>query len=154
MDRIVAMNSNSYHGFSLEDAIEGTARAGFRYMELTATKGWTEHVFPDQPLRRLLRVRDMLRDHDLTPFAMSGHTNLTDPARSRDFRDNIRLAQLFGCRYIVSSIGEAHIRDGHEADLDETVRCIEAFVPDLRAADMMLVLETHGKDHGTGVRLA
>ena len=154
MEQIIAINSNTYHGFSVEEAIRGIADAGFRYIELTATKGWTEHVFPDQPLRRLLRVQDMLADAGLNPVAMSGHTNLTDPDRAGDFRDNIRLADFFGCRYIVSSIGEAHIQDRHSADADETARCIAAFLPELQARDMTLVLETHGKEHGTGRALA
>ena len=46
MGRIIAVNSNCYHGYSIEQAIDGIAAAGFRYIELTATKGWTEHVFP------------------------------------------------------------------------------------------------------------
>ena len=150
MSRIVAINSNTYHGFPLEDAIRGIADAGFRYIELTATKGWTEHVFPDQPLRRLLRVQDMLADAGLVPFAMSGHTNLMDPERAVDFLDNIRLADFFGCRYIVSSIGEAHLKDRCSAGAEETARAIAAFVPELEARDMTLVLETHGKEHGTG----
>ena len=154
MSRIIAMNSNTYHGYSLEEAIRGIADAGFRYIELTATKGWTEHVYPDQPMRRLLRVQDMLKDAGLTPFAMSGHTNLTDPERMRDFRDNIRLAGFFGCRYIVSSVGEAHLKDRHSAGADETARCIAGYIPELEARDMILVLETHGKDHGTGKALA
>lgn len=154
MKRIIAINSNTYHGFPVEDSIRGIAEAGFHYIELTATMGWTEHVFPDQPFRRLLRVQDMLREAGLVPFAMSGHTNLTDPARTQDFRDNIRLAEFFGCRYIVSSIGEAHLKDHHRADAEETARCVAQFVPDLEARDMMLVLEVHGKDHGTGVILS
>ena len=94
MNRIIAMNSNTYHGFSLEEAVRGIADAGFRYIELTATKGWTEHVYPDQPMRKLMRAQDMLADAKLVPFAMSGHTNLTDPERAGDFLDNIRLASF------------------------------------------------------------
>ena len=153
MKRIIAINSNTYHGFSIEEAIAGIADAGFHYIELTCTKGWTEHVYPDQPMRRLLRVQDMLSDAGLIPFSMSGHTNLTDPERTRDFLDNIRLADFFGCRYIVSSIGEAHLKDQHQADADETARCIARLVPELQARDMTLVLETHGRDHGTGASL-
>ena len=48
MKRIIAVNSNCYHGYSIEEALRGIAEAGFHYVELTATKGWTEHVFPDQ----------------------------------------------------------------------------------------------------------
>ena len=154
MNRIIAMNSNSYHGFSLEEAVRGIADAGFRYIELTATKGWTEHVYPDQPIRQLMRAQDMLADAKLIPFAMSGHTNLTDPERMRDFLDNIRLAAFFGCEYIVSSIGEAHLKDRHTAGADETARCIARFVPELESHDLTLVLETHGKEHGTGRALA
>lgn len=40
---------------------------------------------------------------------MSGHCNLMDPERIPDFEKNIRLAAFFGCQYIVSSIGEAHL---------------------------------------------
>ena len=57
MKRIIAINSNTYHGFSIEEAIAGIADAGFHYIELTCTKGWTEHVYPDQPiLCRVLRA--------------------------------------------------------------------------------------------------
>lgn len=39
MKRIIAVNSNCYHGYSIEDAIDGIADSGFHYIELTATKG-------------------------------------------------------------------------------------------------------------------
>ena len=35
MKRIIAINSNTYHGFSIEEAIAGIADAGFHYIELT-----------------------------------------------------------------------------------------------------------------------
>ena len=60
--RIIAVNSNCYHGYSIEEAIAGIRRAGFHYIELTATKGWTEHVFPDMPFERLLAIQDELED--------------------------------------------------------------------------------------------
>ena len=54
MKRIIAVNSNCYHGYTIEEAIAGIREAGFHYIELTATKGWTEHVFPDMSFERLL----------------------------------------------------------------------------------------------------
>ena len=56
MKRILGINSNCYHGYSIEEAVKGAASAGFHYIELTATKGWTEHVFPDQSFHQLLKV--------------------------------------------------------------------------------------------------
>ena len=68
MKRIIGVNSNCYHGFSVEEAIDGIAAAGFRYIELTATKGWTEHVFPDQSFHRLWQVKERLEEQ----FQQSG----------------------------------------------------------------------------------
>ena len=152
--RIVAVNSNCYHGYSIEDAIAGIRAAGFHYIELTATKGWTEHVFPDMPFERLLAVQDELEKAELIPFAMSGHCNLMDTARIADFEKNIRLAAFFGCRYIVSSIGEAHLKDQATADNAQVAAHISALIPMLEKHGVTLVLETHGHDHGTGKALA
>ena len=152
--RIIAVNSNCYHGYSIEQAIEGIRRAGFHYIELTATKGWTEHVFPDMPFERLLDVKDELEAAQIRPFAMSGHCNLMDPERIPDFVKNIRLAAFFGCDYIVSSIGEAHLRDNAVADNETVAQSIRALLPHLERYGLTLVLETHGHDHGTGAALS
>lgn len=152
MNRIIAVNSNCYHGYSIEEAIAGIQAAGFHYIELTATKGWTEHVFPDQSFERLLQVQDLLEQAGLIPFAMSGHTNLMDTERIGDFVKNIRLAHFFGAKYIVSSVGEAHLEDKAVASNEVVARHIRELTPYLEKYDMVLVLETHG-DHGTGAIL-
>lgn len=64
MPRIIGVNSNCYHGYSIDEALEGIAAAGFHYVELTATKGWTEHVFPDQSFASLCHVQDKLKELD------------------------------------------------------------------------------------------
>lgn len=151
-NRIIAVNSNCYHGYPIEDAIKGIKAAGFKYIELTATKGWTEHVFPDQSFERLLHVQDLLNQSGLIPFSMSGHTNLMDTARLGDFVNNIRLAHFFGCDYIVSSIGEAHLEDQALASNQVVASHIKDLIPYLEKYNMKLVLEVHG-DHGTGMIL-
>lgn len=148
-NRIVAVNSNCYHGFPIEDAIEGIKKAGFHYIELTATKGWTEHVFPDQSFERLWEVKERLQDAGLVPFSLSGHCNLMDPERHGDFVNNIRLASFFGCDDIISSVGEAHLKDRAKASNKEAARMIRALVPELESRRLHLFLETHG-EHGSG----
>ena len=138
MERIIAVNSNCYHGYSIEEAIAGIKAAGFKYIELTATKGWTEHVFPDQSFERLLEVKDLLDEAGLIPFAMSGHTNLMDTQRIPDFVKNIRLAHFFGAKYIVSSIGEAHLKDNAVASNEVVAEHIKGFLPYLEKYDMIL----------------
>lgn len=149
MKRIIGVNTNCYHGYSVEDAIDGIQAAGFRYIELTATKGWTEHVFPDKSFSELLLIKNKLRKAGLTPFAMSGHCNLMDKERIQDFVMNIHLAAFYGCRYIVSSIGEAHFGDNSVVSNREAAQNMKALIPYLKEYNMKLVLETHG-EHGTG----
>ena len=67
MKRIIAVNSNCYHGYTIEEAVAGIRKAGFRYIELTATKSWTEHVFPDMPFERLLAIQDPVSYTHLPP---------------------------------------------------------------------------------------
>lgn len=148
-ERIIGVNSNCYHGYSIEEALEGIAAAGFRYVELTATKGWTEHVFPSQSFERLCAVKDQMQALGLTAFSMSGHCNLMDPQRLPDFVMNMRLAHFFGCEYIVSSIGEAHLKDNAKAGNELLAQNIRSLVPALRQYGLTLVLELHG-EHATG----
>ncbi len=149
MKRIIAVNSNGYHGYTIEEAIDGISAAGFHYIELTATKGWTEHVFPTMSFAYLYTVKDRLKQAGLVPFSMSGHCNLMDQERIGDFLANIRLAAFFGCNYIVSSIGEAHLKDRAVASNEEVAKHICNLLPYLEEYGLTLVLETHG-EHSTG----
>lgn len=152
MKRIIAVNSNTYHDFSLAEAIKGIKAAGFNYIELTATKGWTEHVFPTMSLNKLYEIEDQLIEAGLTPISLSGHTNLMDNSRIDDFIANIRLAHFFGCKYIISSIGEAHLEDKAELSDQKTAENIKTLIPYLEEYKLILGLENHGK-HGTGKHL-
>lgn len=152
MKRIIGVNSNCYHGYSIEEALDGIARAGFHYVELTATRGWTEHVFPDQSFEHLVSVKERMKRLGLIPFAMSGHCNLMDRKRLKDFAMNIRLAAFFGCSYIVSSVGEAHLEDKETGSDDLVAEHIRTLLPILEAYKMTLVLESHG-DHALGAVL-
>lgn len=152
MKRIIAVNSNTYHGFSLTEAIAGIKEAGFEYIELTATKGWTEHVFPTMSFNELWKIKEQLRTAELTPISLSGHTNLMDKNRLPDFVANIRLAAFFESKYIISSIGEAHLEDKAEVSDEEVAEHIKDLLPYLEEYDLILGLENHGQ-HATGRHL-
>lgn len=150
--REIIVNSNCYHGYSLSAALDGLKAAGFSKVELTATKGWTEHVFPTMSFYELVAFERKLEKLGISAPALSGHTNLMDPERLEDFKANIELAGFFGCRFIVSSIGEAHLKDRAE-NTDEVVKeHLVSLLPLLEKHGLVLVLETHGQ-HGTARRI-
>ena len=55
-DRRIIVNSNCYHSYSVYDAVDGIAGCGFHAVELTATKGWTEHAAPSMSLHELAAI--------------------------------------------------------------------------------------------------
>ena len=152
MENIVAISLNSFHGFSVDQALEGAAGAGFRFVELCAVKGWTEDVMPDMERSELDHVRKKMADLNLIPIGLSGHCNLMDEQRLGDFRKNIALAADFGCKYIISSTGEAHFGKDEKIADDVLAENIKSLLPELRKAGLILGLEVHG-EYGTGASL-
>ncbi|HBR01885.1 MAG TPA: sugar phosphate isomerase/epimerase [Ruminiclostridium sp.] len=149
MKNIFAVNTNTYHGFTVDEALEGIAAAGFKYLELAAVRGWTEHTMPDMDEAELTRIQEKMKDLGLECAAVSGHCNLTDKDRLNDFRANMKLASRFGAKYIISSTGEAHFGKNEEFTDEVLIRNIKALVPDLEANDLILGIEIHG-EYGTG----
>ncbi len=152
MKNIVAVSTNTYHGFSVDEALEGIARAGFRYVELTAVRGWTEHIMPDHDEAQLKHVEDKLKELGLACIAVSGHCNLTDAERLNDFRANMALASRFGAKWIISSTGEAHFGKDEKFTDDVLIENIKALLPDLEKYGLKLGIEVHG-EYGTGEKL-
>ncbi len=152
MEPIIGVNTNCYHGCLIEEALESIHLAGFRYVELTATRRWTEHVYPNQSFSQLQKVKDLMETLNLTPFALSGHCNLMDPRRLDEFILNIKLAHFYGSSYIISSIGDAHdIEQGQDFESSEKqlIKNLHTLIPYLDRYELRLMLEVHG-DHGTG----
>lgn len=153
MKNAFAVSTNTYHGFSLDEALRGIAAAGFRYVELTAVRGWTEHAAADMPDERIFAIARQCKELGLKPIGLSGHCNLMDEARLADFQANIGLAAKFGCSHIVTSTGEAHF--GHDSGQAEDllIANINKVLPLCQLLGITMVLETHG-EYGTGASLA
>ncbi len=153
MKDIIAVSTNTYHGFSVDQALEGIAAAGFKYVELTAVRGWTEHIMPDMPEEELDRIHQKMHSLGLSCAALSGHCNLTDKSRLNDFRSNMSLARRFGAEYIISSTGEAHFGKDEAFTDDVLIENIRNLLPDLEKHDLKLGIEVHG-EYGTGAAVA
>jgi len=152
MKNKVILSLNSYHGFDIDQALEGAAAAGFRFLEPCAVRGWAENVMPDMEPAEFDRIRKKMASLNLIPVALSGHCNLLDEQRLDDFRKNIDLAATLGCEYIISSTGEAHFGKDEKFTDDALADNIKSLLPDLQKAGLILGLEIHG-EYGTGSSL-
>ena len=151
-DRLAA-STNSYHSYSLEEALDGIARAGFRSVELTSVPGWTEHVRRDADDEEIQRVKNLLAQHRLSPVSLSGHSDLVSDEGVTEFRKAIDIARKLGISKITTSTG-GHA-DTSGGDLDEQREAFLARIgplADEAAQDGIdICLETHGGLLATGV---
>ena len=80
MQNPLAGHTNSYHTYGEDEALAGIAAAGYRYVELSAVPGWTEHVDLDTPPAE---TRRKLEGYGLEAVSLSGHSDLTTRRRAR-----------------------------------------------------------------------
>ena len=92
MKNIFAVNTNTYHGFTVDQALEGIAAAGFKNIEIATVRSWTEHIMPEYEEAEIARIAKKAADLGLHFVGMSGHCNLMDAERLEDFKKNMALA--------------------------------------------------------------
>lgn len=154
-DRL-AVSTNSYHTYSLEEALDGIAGAGFRSVELSSVPGWTEHIRRDADDTELQRVRDLLAKHHLTAVSMSGHTDLASEQGAEDFRKVLRIAKALNIPMVTTSTG-GHDDSSQGSPGEQKAAFLALFRPLADEAAQMgigICLETHGGISATGAMAA
>lgn len=149
----LAINSNTYHGFSLEDAIKGAKEAGFSQIEIAAVRDHTAHILPDMPTAKLHEVKQLLQDAGMTCIGISAHSNIMTQEGVANLIDGIDLAALFECAYITTATGDSH---GDTDVINDHTILAENLKPVLEkcaALQKTLVLETHGNNFATGASI-
>ena len=135
-------HTNSYHTYSVEEALEGIAAAGYRYVELSAVRGWTEHVPLDADAKTLGKIQRMMNTLGLVSLSLSGHSDLTTKAGLEDGLLALDLCERMGIGIMNTAIG------GHYSESEDE----EAFMGNIHeladsaaARDIRLGIEIHGE---------
>ena len=150
-DRLAA-STNSYHSYTLEDALAGAAAAGLRHVELTSVPGWTEHVPRDATAEELRDVKRLLEHHGLTPVSLSGHSDLVSDEGVAEFRKSLRLCRELGIDKVTTSTGGHADTSGGSLDdqRDAFLSRIRPLADEAAADGITICLETHGGLLATG----
>ncbi len=144
-DRL-ALCTNTYHTYSLEDSLAGAQKAGYTSVELTSVPGWTEHVRRDATDEELAHVKDLLAQYGQTAVSFAGHSDLASDSGVDEFRKALSIAHKLGIHFVTTSTG------GHDASSHGSVdEQRDMFLPRIRplcdeaaAMDIVICLETHG----------
>ncbi|MBU9711981.1 sugar phosphate isomerase/epimerase family protein [Evansella tamaricis] len=149
----LAINSNTYHGFSLEDAVVGASKAGFTQIELAAVEGHTAHVLPEMSSEQLEEIKLLLQNNGMKCVGIGAHSNVMTEEGIANLLKSIDLAVIFNCKYIVTATGDAH---GDKDVIEDEKVLIDNLTPIIEKCEKLnkvLVLETHGNNYATGASL-
>jgi sugar phosphate isomerase/epimerase len=151
MDRLAA-STNSYHTYSLEQALDGIAKAGFKSVELTSVPGWTEHVRRDATEEELAYVKELLAKNGLQAVSLSGHSDLVSESGIAEFRKALKIAQKLGIKYVTTSTGghDASSAGSLEEQREKFMTNIRPLADEAKAMGIEICLETHGGLLATG----
>lgn len=149
----LTINSNTYHGYSLEEAVQGASKAGFTKIELAAVKNHTAHVLPDMSQSEHDKIKELLREYGMKCVGIGAHSNVMTEEGVMNLLKSIDLAVEFDCQYIITATGDAH--GDQDVIEDETVlaRNLEPIIKKCEKLNKTLVIETHGNNYPTGVAL-
>jgi L-ribulose-5-phosphate 3-epimerase len=134
----LAGHTNSYHTYGHEQALAGIADAGFKYVELSAVPGWTEHVDLDADPAA---TRRLLERYGLEAVSLSGHSDLTTPDGLEHGLKAVRWAADFGLPIVNSAVGGHQSADENEgAFLGNVGRLAD----EAERVGVVVALEIHG----------
>jgi len=148
----LAINSNTYSGFTLEQALKGASAAGFTKIELAAVEH-TPHILATMSEDELKFVKLLLKQYGMTVVGIGAHSNVMTAEGIENLLKSIDLTTSFDCQYVITGTGDAH--DDSDVIEDEKV-LIKNLTPVLEKCEKLgktLAIETHGKNFATGLAL-
>jgi sugar phosphate isomerase/epimerase len=116
MDRVVLGSTIVFAPYTIDQALEGLAAAGYHACEIGAVKGWFEHIDPDTISdAEVARIKQKLADLGLTPVSLSGHAQLQTDEGAARFARALDIAAALGMEIVNTYTGDATTDEEREA---------------------------------------
>jgi L-ribulose-5-phosphate 3-epimerase len=147
MQNILAGHTNSYHTYTLDEALEGIAAAGFKYVELSAVRGWTEHVPLEAAPADIAAIKAKLARWGLTASALSGHSDLTTATGLVDGKKAVDLCPQLGITLMNTAIGGHYSENENKAAFMGHIHELADYAAE---RGVLISLEVHGDIMATG----
>lgn len=140
---IIEGHTNTFHGYSLTEALAGISEAGYEWAELTAVPGWNDFIQPDSDVAA---TRRLLTEYGLQCASMSAHLDVW----SRDSWDYLAglldWSAAFGIRWLNCALADDEAK-ARELDVR---RAFRALMTTADERGVTLCVETHGKPWRNG----
>lgn len=106
----IALHTDLFRNFTIEDAIPVIAQSGYEYIELNAIPNWTPHVnLFDFDAKRRENLKNLLTQHNLKVIAIGSNTDLANLDRNDRLRnvnyciDAIKMSAELGCHIVCTT---------------------------------------------------
>jgi L-ribulose-5-phosphate 3-epimerase len=147
MNNILAGHTNSYHTYGLDESLQGIAQAGFKYVELSAVRGWTEHVPLEASDAQIAEVKAKLDRLGLKASCLSGHSDLTTADGVVVGKKAVDLCQKLGLNLMNTAIGGHYSEDEDKAAFMGHIHALADYAAE---RNVTLALEIHGDIMASG----
>ncbi|MGQ9623602.1 MAG: sugar phosphate isomerase/epimerase family protein [Candidatus Caldatribacteriaceae bacterium] len=139
MFSFLAVSTNTYHGFSLHNALSGIALAGFRFVEMACVRDWTNHFdLENASLASTKELRGLMRSFGLEVVSLSAHSNLASPEGVTYLKKALHFAEDLGARVVNTGTVE------NIAQKDALLHHLEVLAHDAEKTGVQIGLEIHG----------
>lgn len=153
MKNPICLNSNTYHGYSLEDAVRGARAADIRFIEIAAVRGYTEHARSEMSDAEVAAVLGLLAENEIALLGMCAHSNIMTERGRLFLGESLSLASRLGAQYVVTGTGETHGDEAVIQDEGELIEILRSLAATASVLGLKLAVETHGNNYGTGLQV-
>jgi len=149
MKKAIGVVTSTYPNYSGKEAIEGIAKAGFKYIELASAPSYFEHV-PRPEIKVTREIVDSVlkdcSDHGLTLQCIAGHTRLMKEGCVENFKKVLDFAELAGVKFVTTDTGEVKNAEDEKKFYND-IRELGDYASQ---KDLTICLEMHGDWCNTG----
>src|SRR6476469_2511120 len=119
MENLLLGSTIVFAPYSLDQALEGLAEAGYKNCEIGAVKGWFEHIDPDAVTdAEMHQAESKLKELGLPPVSLRATTQLQTQEGKDRFKRAIEIAAALGMQIINTYTGDATTEAERDAYFD------------------------------------
>ena len=149
MKKTIGVVTSTYPNYGGKEAIEGIAKAGFKYIELASAPSYFEHIpRPEIEVSKAIvdGVLQELKEYGLELQCLAGHTRLMKENGVENFKKFLDFAGFAGVKYVTTDTGE--VKD--EEDKKKFYGDIRELGDYAKEKGIIICLEMHGDWCNTG----
>lgn len=139
----LALGTNIFKGYPLEEALTNIKSAGFEYAEIASIANMCEHVAPKDMNDALAeKIKQLLAQAGLKTYALAGHVDLTDESDLNDFLKKVEFAAAIGAKIVNTNSGPLERLHVFRSNIRKIIDKAEKY-------NIQIGLESHGDIIGT-----